>query len=317
MVDQHTAALTHRNNKRVVSIVSTHVNYPGVLPYFLLLFAVLFAALLPTVAYAQETSNRGLGISPLRQEKEVAAGKPASGTFVVANNTNNVAEVSLTVQQFSVENATYNYLFKPVENDWVTLREQSISLQANQSKTIHYDISVPPKSAPGGYYYTMVASVQSTKQGLPTTLQAATLLYLTVDGELVRTSVMRNESLPFLVTGRDITYKFDIENTGNVHFSAYFYAQIDGVFGLVKQPQVGTSHLIMPKTTRSIEGSVQTPVLPGIYKVSYGYDVDFADFVNQRTGYILFIPPWSVAVVIVACLGGLWWRQKLKRRKQK
>ncbi len=268
----------------------------------------LATALLPPTVGAAEVKNKGLFISPLRQETTLVAGKTKSNYFTVANLTEKPMTVNLSVKQFSVTDYAYDYEFRPPENDWVKLKDTQVLLQPNQSKKIGYDATVPAGTAPGGYYYTMFASADIPGPGLPSTVQATTLLYLTVDGKLVRTSVLQNDSIPFLVMGNEIPYKFDVKDIGNVYFSAYFYGQLEGLFG--KQPEVGTSHLLMPGAVRTVNGIIPSPLLPGIYRVAYGYKVDFAAFVTVKTAYIIFIPPWSIAALVLLLIGGRWWWQR-------
>lgn len=267
-----------------------------------------FMVLLPMPVSAADVQERGLSIAPLRKEVGVRAGATAATNFIVANLTRDTMTVNLAVKQFSATNFVYDYEFRPPDNDWVKVESPQIQLEPGESRKVSYTITIPEKTAPGGYYYTIFASTDISS-GLPTTVQAATLLYLTVEGELIRTSVLQNDSLPFLITSNKIPYKFDVKNTGNVHFSAYFYGQLESLLG--KYPESGTSHVILPGSVRTVGGSIQAPLLPGIYKVKYGYKVDFADFEIAKTAYIAFIPPWSIIVLVLSGIAARWfWRKR-------
>ena len=265
--------------------------------------------------YAQN-EIRGLTISPVRQEITVTPSEASVGSFVVGNSSEETIVVNLSVEQFSVADYTYEYEFRaPPSNDWVKLRQTKIELAPNKTKKVQFDVMVPGGSPPGGYYFSLFASTTIDGPGLPGTVRAASLLYMKVDGALVRTSVLENGSVPFLVTSGQVPYKFDVKNTGNVHFSAYFYGQMKGLFG--ELPETGTSHLLMPGATRTIESSIPAPLLPGIYNITYGYKVDFADIVTTKSGYILFIPPWSVVAFVFAAYGSyrLWKQREYIRKK--
>lgn len=264
---------------------------------YALVSVVVISLLLPIPAYAQNES-RGLTISPVRQEQTVKPGTPARGSFMVGNATNESMKIDLMVEQFSVADYSYDYEFRaPPSNDWVKLKQSQVILAPNKTQKINYDIVVPRNSPPGGYYFSLFASTTVKGPGLPGTVRAASLLYMKVDGKLVRTSVMENASSPFWVTSSKVPYEFDVKNTGNVHFSAYFYGRIDWLFGSL--PESGTSHLLMPNAIRKIEGSVPSPILPGVYKMTYGYKVDFADIEINQSRYIIFIPPWSVVLAVL------------------
>jgi hypothetical protein len=272
-------------------------------------------AVLPSAPVgAVDVKDKGLSISPLRQETKVAANKPTTGYFTIANLTEKTMQVNLSVRQFSVKDYDYDYVFRTPEYDWIKLKETQVTVEPHKSKKLLYDVTIPANTTPGGYYFALFASTDIAGPGLPGTVQAASLLYLQVDGKLVRTSVLQNDSIPFWVMGSEIPYKFDVKDTGNIHFSAYFYGQVTGLFGSF--PEVGTSHLLMPGSVRTIEGAVPTPILPGIYKVTYGYKVDFAQIITAKTAYIIFIPPWSIVAFIFILLGGRWMWQKRRKLKQ-
>jgi hypothetical protein len=275
---------------------------------------IFVSSLVPMATSAADVKGKGLSISPLRQELTASTNKPTTGYFTIANLTDKTMKVNLSVRQFSVRDYDYDYVFRTPEYDWITLKDTQVEMEPHKSKKLTYDVMIPAGSTPGGYYFALFASTDIAGPGLPGTVQAASLLYLQVDGKLVRTSVLQNDSIPFWVTGSEIPYKFDVKNTGNIHFSAYFYGQVSGLFG--SYPEVGTSHLLMPGSVRTIEGAVPTPILPGIYKVTYGYKVDFAQIITAKTAYIIFIPPWSIVAFIFVLLGGKWFWQKRRRSKK-
>ena len=277
---------------------------------------ILGASLFPPSVHAADKANKGLSISPLRQEVKATPGVAKSGYFSVANYTQKPMTVDLSVQQFSVTDYVYDYKFlKPPKYNWVKLRETTVVIEPGKSKKIYYDVNVPIKTTPGGYYFSLFASTEITGPGLPGIVQAATLLYLIADGKLVRTSEMQNDTVPFIVTGSEIPYKFDVKNTGNVHFSAYFYGQVENLlFG--KGQEFGAGQILMPGVIKNIGGAIPSPFWPGIYKVHYGYRVDFADFNIALTKYVIFIPPWSVVVFVLLLLAGRWQLRRLRNSKK-
>lgn len=278
---------------------------------FIAIIASMLIGLLPQAAGAEAAIDKGLSISPLRSELSTKAGQTVKGSFTVANLTDKPMMVSFSVSQFSVTNFVYDYEFRTSDNDWVKIQVPQIELRPREGKKIPYAVSIPERTAPGGYYYTLFASTKIAS-GIPSTVQAASLLYMTVEGKLIRTSVLQNDSIPFIVTGNEVPYKFDIKNLGNVHFSAYFYGQLDTIFS--KGAQVGTSHLVMPGLVRTIEGTIPSPLLPGVYKVTFGYKVDFANFLVTRVAYIVYIPPWSIIAVIFVLICAKWLWQKRRDR---
>lgn len=263
---------------------------------------------------AQAKDDSGLSISPLRSELKAEPGKTAKGKVAVGNPSKEPITVSLAVKTFSVANLTYDYTFGSGDaSGWVSLDNATVTIKPGETAKINYTVTVPAKATPGGYYFAVFASTTVSGAGEPGTVQAASLVYMTVAGELVRTSVMQNASLPVFVTGGEIPYSFDVKDTGNVHFTAYFYGQTEALL-LGKQTEAGASHLLMPDAVRTVHSTIPSPLLPGIYKVEYGYKVDFANIVTSQTGYIVYFPPWAFIALLFVVLFGrwLWQRQKTK-----
>jgi len=280
------------------------------------IFVCLSTLFFPATSFAADL-NTGLYISPVRKDTTVDSGVAKADFFTVANHTKKNMIATLLIKQFSASDYSNDLQFAPPENDWIKLSTNEVNLVPDQSEKIYYDIEVPAKSAPGGHYYTFIASSEIAGDGLPTTVQTTSLLYLTVNGNLIRTSILKNSSIPWFITGSTVPYKFDIEDLGNVHFSAYAYGRLDSIFG--PMPETGASHILMPKVTRTVSGDIPSPLLPGIYQVTYGYRVDFADFIVTKTSYILYAPPWSFVALIFIILVGIRIEQTLKkwRKEQK
>lgn len=277
-------------------------------------FVALLVSGLSLSAYA-DTAQRGLAISPVRSELKIDAGATASTSVTVTNLSKDPLVISPTVSDFSVTDYTYSNQFSKLQHNWIKPGVATVTIAPGQKQQVTYDIAVPQRATPGGYYFALTMSARVTGGGLPTTIQAVSLLYMTVSGDLVRTSVLQNDSVPWFVTGSDIPYKFDVKDTGNVYFTAYFYGQVHGLFGT--SPESGTAHILLPGAPRTISGTVPSPLLPGIYRLTYGYKVDFADFVTTKTAWVLYIPPWSVIalVLLLLVIRWFWQKQRMKRHQ--
>lgn len=275
---------------------------------------VVAMALLPLNAAADSTKNGGLTISPVRQELSVAAGKAVSGSLLVSNFSDNPLAVNLSTKQFTVTDHTYNYEFQPVIYDWMTIQDPRITLQPSQSTTVHFTMTVPADAAGGGYYFALFATAQMTAVS---TAQVASLVYAQVDGAgIVRSGSVQNGYAPPVVFFGDIPFRFEIKNSGNVHFNAQLITRLEGVFGSYAVPD--STHIVLPNTVRDEKGSLASPVLPGIYRLVYGYKADDAKDATTKTIYILYIPPWSIVAVGLLLLIVLWlwqYRGRLGRKK--
>lgn len=254
----------------------------------------------------------GLLITPLRQYISADAGSDKSSSFSIANLTDKPLDVNLSVQQFSVTDYTYDYKFQNPTNDWLHLSQTNVTLQPKQTKDIAYTFEIPPRSTPGGRYYTLFASATLSTEGIANTVQAADLVYLTVNGNLTQVSHLKSSSISWISFGHDIPFTLNPVNTGNVYSFIYVSSQLHGLFA--KPPQTSSGHLLMPGKVRTLTGSIPSPVLPGIYRATYGYKTN-SDWVIQQSHWVVFIPPWFIAFVLAGLLisGKLLPRKRTKK----
>lgn len=241
----------------------------------------------------------GLLITPLRQYISADAGGNKASSFTIANLTDKPLGVTLSVQQFSVTDYTYDYKFQDPTNDWLHLSQASVTLQPKQTKDIAYNFEIPPRSTPGGHYYTLFASATLSTDGIANTVQAADLVYLTVGGNLTQVSHLKSSSISWLSFGHDIPFTLNPVNTGNVYSFVYVSSQLHGLFA--KPPQTSSGHLLMPGKVRTLTGSIPSPILPGIYRATYGYKTN-SDWIIQQSHLVVFIPPWFIAFLLAGLL---------------
>lgn len=276
---------------------------------FLVVSVALCALFLATACHASAAApitNRGLSISPLRLFVDGAAGNITSGTILVGNMTAQPMNVTLSVEQFSVADYTYDYQFSPPKGNWITLDPRSVALAPGKTQTIAYHVAVPEHAAPGGHYFTIFAS---TALDAEREERVATVLYVTVAGELVRSSTVSHESIPTFVFGGDIRFSFDVKNTGNTHYFMYTSGKLSGPSA--QPPSSEVAHILLPQTTRTVTGSISAPILPGVYAASYGYRTEDGQHIN-RSALIVYLPLWFWPL-----LAGIVWigTVLLKRRK--
>lgn len=252
--------------------------------------------LVPTGTAAHEG---GLRITPVRQFLSVDAGTAVHDRFNVANTTDQPLAVTLSVQQFSVADYSYDYTFNQPDNDWLRLGLTEATLEPGQSMDIPFTLSVPADGTPGGYYYTLLASAKLSSQGLSGTVQAADLLYVTVNGELSRTSHLEGSSIPQLVFGREIAFTIEPRNTGNIHQFAFITGELHGLGA--PAPVTSGAHLLMPGKVRTLNASMPAPIWPGMYRATIGYRTDAGQTVTASR-MIVVVPPWFIAVLLGALL---------------
>jgi uncharacterized membrane protein len=277
-------------------------------PFVVISLALLLVSLCPSVSHADaQPKNKGLFISPIREYVKIAAGKVERSSLTVANITDKPVTVTLSVEQFSVADYTYDYTFTAPKEDWVKLESTQLELKPGKSQSVEYAVAVPKGATPGGHYFTLFASTSLESGGVASKVRAATVLYVTVDGQLRRTSDVLKENFPRLSFGGDIAFTMDVKNTGNTHFFTYTSGQLNGWTAKPKGEEV--THLLLPGTRRVIGATIQAPLLPGIYMATYGFRTDDGQTMN-RSKHVIYIPPWSLVIP----LGIIWMSILLRKR---
>jgi hypothetical protein len=260
------------------------------------------------VSAADATKDKGLLISPIRDYVTIDANDTKMRAVTVANMTDKPIVVTMSLEQFSVDDYAYDFHFSPPSNNYVHLVENRIELKPYQSHQVPYVITTPKNAAPGGMYYTFFASADLTSGTLNGTVKAASLLYLTVSGNLIQTGDIIKASTPWLEVTPQVPYTIDVKNTGNSHYFAHFTGSVAGAF--YSSAPTGTSQLLMPQKIRRVSGTVPAPLLPGVYKLNYGYNTDSGATVS-KSSYFLFLPPWFIVVLLLA--GYVFGKQHLAR----
>ncbi len=262
-------------------------------------------------ASAEEPKNRGLFITPVREYIQVPAGQSASRKITLANITDKPAEITLSVDQFTVENFTYDYKFTPSKRDWIKLEATQIELEPGKSRELTYTITIPPGASPGGYYFTIFAT-KALDAETGRKVRVGEALYVTVDGELRRTSYIEKDTVPTVVFGGDVPFSFDARSTGNTHFFIYASGSLKGIATDAKSQEA--THLLLPGTVRTVKGTIPVPKIPGFYQVTYGYRVDDGQTITH-TKSIAYLPLWFIALFVGAIIFAItFWRRHRRRR---
>lgn len=266
-----------------------------------------------SVSGLEQPPQKGISLSPLREYIEVHAGKAHAGKIVITNNSSKAVDMVFSVEQFSVKDYTYEYVFTQPKEKLVNLAVDSITIGAGKSYILRYTLTIPQATPREGKYLVIKAATPSLSTSRSSTVSVASVLYVNVGGRAEQNSQLNKTAMPRLVVGNSIPFSVDIKNNGSTHFFIYTIARLQGFF-VDSGQYVGTAHLLMPGVSRIVDGSISAPFFPGIYTVTYGYKTDSGatKVVSQR---VVYIPHWSlfIFVGIVLFVGAA--RRRTIRRK--
>jgi hypothetical protein len=262
---------------------------------------------------------KGLTLSPLRSELELAPGTSQEGSLTVTNSTDSPMKVDLSTEIFSIVNQQYDYAFT-AESDvtkWVSFKPSTLELAAGELAKVVFMINVPLQSEPGGRYLSMFASNETgtTGNGVSSRQRIASLLYITVTGDVSREGHLVSLTSPWLVTGAN-TWSVALQNTGTTHFRARHNVQIVNLFGnkASKATIMGES-LILPGSVRLVTDNLPLPQWPGVYKMIYTIGLGDTP-ARVETRYILYVTPLSIVVFITTLTFIISWMRR-KRASDK
>lgn len=260
---------------------------------FGLVVAVVLGLLCASPTQALEQQNKGLLLAPVREYIAVVPDGSVQKQLTIANNTASPLTVNFAVEQFTVSDYTYDFTFSPAKDDWVKLGVTQILIEPGKSYILTYTITPPASATPGGHYFTLLATTSPGSGNTRNNVQAATTIYVTVQGALQTGTSIVQASVPRILLGGELNFTLDVKNTGNTHFFVYVSGLLEGLTARGKGPE--STYLLMPNTVRKVGSSIPAPILPGLYTAVYGYTTDTGEII-RRTQRIVYIPAWSLFV---------------------
>lgn len=201
--------------------------------FFLLLCVFLFAK--PAAAFH---------LSPALWDFSSVPGKTMSGTIRVANDEDARKTYFISIQKFLPKGESGQQDFLPLWDttglpSWIFVAQSSLELQAGESRDVPFVIKVPKNASPGGYYAAIFFSSEPPVAGpqgkVVTSERTGSLILLTVEGELVHRTTVRDFSLTNRSPFRSLPVGFQtmIENSGNVHELPLGTITIKNYFGSI------------------------------------------------------------------------------------
>lgn len=261
--------------------------------------AVAFAAVSITTPAGAALPERSLGISPLRSELTISPGTSFDGKLTLTNSGKQAVSVSLKAEVFSVTNQTYDYAFNPSGTgvDWVSFSKDIITIDPTKSAVITYKVSVPLDAEPGGHYVSLFASSSpsTSVNGVSSVNRVASLLYITVAGDITQTGKVLTFNSPY-ISFQNPEWTATLQNSGSAHFHSLYSVQVVSLFGKKPLSSTQSDSLILPSSIRLITQAIPHPEWLGVYRLNY--TIGLGDVAAQQyTRWMIYLPPLQVALV--------------------
>jgi len=266
--------------------------------------AVLFIFAPKVGAIAVE---KGLTVSPIKTEIDIAPGGSFSGKLLIENSTRKLMKVVFNAEAFNTVNQQYDYSFDQGSNiaKWIKFYPSELSLFEGESGEISYSLDIPLSAEPGGKYISLFANNDelSIDVSVSSRQRVASLLYVTILGDITRTGKLVSLSSPWLINNKN-EFNAKLQNTGTAHFRSVYSLQVMGLVGDSVIAETKAESLILPGTIRSITNEFPLPKFPGVYKAVY--TIGLGDNpAAKETRYFLYIPLIVVIFIVIVLFLGL------------
>lgn len=274
--------------------------------------AVVILAASVVLPASAEAPDRSLGISPLRSELTILPGTSFDGTLTLTNSGKQSVSVSLVAEAFSVTNQVYDYSFDATGKgaDWTSFSQKTLDIEPGKSATVSYKVSVPIDAEPGGRYISLFASSSpvTSNNGVTSVNRVASLLYITVAGDITQTGNILTFNSP-LLSFTNPSWTAAIQNNGSAHFHSLYNVQVKSLFGGTSLGSSQGDSLILPSSVRLVSQKIPNLDVIGIYRLDYTIGLgDVSAY--QETRWMFYVPPLQLLLLISIVIGILLLRTK-------
>ena len=212
-------------------------------------------------------------ITPTSTDQVIKPGTVYKGSFQVLNQGGTAYSFQVYSAPYHVDGEDYTPDFTvlptaPNVKSWFTFSTAGGHVNPGEEVNVNYSISVPPTTAPGGYYATVFAETHYPKAASSITLneRVGEIFYLQAAGPVVK----KGEVLSWhssLLQKPPLTSTLRLQNDGGVHYPAAIQVNVRDVFGHSKYGLTTTKE-VLPQTIRRVPIIWDKAPAIGIFKVT-------------------------------------------------
>ncbi len=280
-------------------------------------------------------------VHPMSQRFTLKPGETYKGTITVVNPVDATQDFKYTteVTPYGVIGEDYSADLRTETGrtqikDWIKIEEPTGTIKPNESKKIHFTITVPSAAEPGGQYATIAvsASLENTENqgfGVDSILELASIVYGYVDGKIVHKGDILENYIPGFSATTPVEVTSLLKNEGNVHEDAtYSLSVVNAITGEVIFPtgdEKGTyTELIMPESTRHVVRSISNLPYVGVVKISQS--IYYNGHYSAEENNLIICPIWllfliflvisTIVTLICAKIRSIFKKKKAKKKAQ-
>ena len=293
---------------------------------FLLALMIALFGVMPVSADGEKPDYR-LQISPVRLDLDLEPGTTSTGTFEVQNTGLKAYDFVLGVDPYSVTDENYSIdsetrtAYTDIV-DWITFSQNEGHVEPNQNQEITVTVTVPDDVPAGGQYAMIYAEMvrddELESTGVAVNHRVALLVFSEVEGNTRCEGQVLETKIPTFIFNPPITATSLVENTGNVHATAYYTLQVFPLFGdeeVYTNEENPATLTILPETQRfnsiSWDGAPQL----GIFRVRE--TVTILDDTQTIEKIVFLCPIWFLFLILLIIFFVIFWlvsRARSRRR---
>lgn len=283
---------------------------------FLLALMIALFGVMPVSADGEKPDYR-LQISPVRLDLDLEPGTTSTGTFEVQNTGLKAYDFVLGVDPYSVTDENYSIdsetrtAYTDIV-DWITFSQNEGHVEPNQNQEITVTVTVPVDVPAGGQYAMIYAEMvrddELESTGVAVNHRVALLVFSEVEGNTRREGQVLETKIPTILFNPPITATSLVENTGNVHATAYYTLQVFPLFGdeeVYTNEENPATLTILPETQRfnsiSWDGAPQL----GIFRVRE--TVTILDDTQTIEKIVFLCPIWFLFLILLIIFFVIFW----------
>lgn len=283
---------------------------------FLLALMIALFGVMPVSADGEKPDYR-LQISPVRLDLDLEPGTTSTGTFEVQNTGLKAYDFVLGVDPYSVTDENYSIdsetrtAYTDIV-DWITFSQNEGHVEPNQNQEITVTVTVPDDVPAGGQYAMIYAEMvrddELESTGVAVNHRVALLVFSEVEGNTRREGQVLETKIPSILFNPPITATSLVENTGNVHATAYYTLQVFPLFGdeeVYTNEENPATLTILPETQRfnsiSWDGAPQL----GIFRVRE--TVTILDDTQTIEKIVFLCPIWFLFLILLIIFFVIFW----------
>ncbi|HEX9679330.1 MAG TPA: hypothetical protein VGA08_01805, partial [Candidatus Saccharimonadales bacterium] len=284
-------------------------------------------ALIPGRLGGQANAPIGLSVVPAISDTVVAGGQLTVKDITITNIADIALPVTVDFRALApVDPISDEALRRRYDaSAWITADQTELVLAPGESQTIQIRITPPVDAGPGGHYASVIFRAINSPQGgdsqTVASPEVASLLFLTVPGNITEQASIAYRSTGLISRRQDRSFGLEFTNQGNVHLLPTATVSLRQLSGHEVDRLTFTPKLVIPGTRASLT-TTWRPTQPGIYRAVFNISYGSPSRSEEHTsGMIIVWPAVWIMVVLAAGLGvalrtGWSYLRRLTRRRR-